>query len=315
MKVLVTGASGFIGQHLVVALRNVGLEVRAAGRHRLDIDGVEWTPLSDVGCVDWKTISADMDVIVHLAAIAHTREAPFEKLQAVNRDAPVALARALRSDQFLIFVSSIRAVIGASSPLEIDEEASPAPVCAYGRMKLSAETEIKTDHPNTCILRPVPVYGEGAKYNMRMLARMARSGMPLPVRQFDQNRSYLSVENFCSAVIFCIMKQLRGTYHLSDPDTATVSQLVSFFRDALGHPRRVFRLPLAAMGFLKFFPAVRSATQAAAGSLIARPFLLVQRGWQPPHKSTRDGVYRWATGGERAANRKNYTRSFSRIVG
>lgn len=299
MKVLITGASGFIGQHLVVALRDANFEVRAAGRRHCDVDGVEWVFLPYVEHLDWKRVCKDVDVVVHLASIAHTRGTSFKKFQTINREASIALARDLRPDQSLIYVSSIRAVIGGCSPLEINEETPPAPSCEYGKMKLMAEEEIKIAHPNSCILRPVPVYGLGVKYNMKFLAFMSRSRLPLPIRQLDQKRSYLSVENFCSAIIFAINKQLCGTYQVSDPDTVTIPQLVSFFRDALCRPRWVFRVPFGAIAILGLFPFFKFVVQAAAGSLIARPSLLIKLGWNPPHKSTEDGVHRWATGNER----------------
>jgi nucleoside-diphosphate-sugar epimerase len=297
VRVLVTGASGFLGQHLVAALRDANFQVRAAGRRYLDIGGVDWVLLPQVEHCDWKEICKDIDIVVHLAAVSHARGVSSEKLQIVNRDASISLAKSLLPDQGFVFISSIRAVAGSRSQCEVSEDTLPNPSCAYGRLKLDAENKIKNYHVNSCILRPLPVYGAGTKNNMKLLALMARTGLPIPIGFSDQLKSFLSVENFCSAVIFVIKNKLRGTYHVSDPDTQTLSQFVSFYRGALDRRHRVCRVPLQLVNILRLIPFFRFAMEAAAGALVSRPALLMNMGWKPIHKSTEQGVFEWATGG------------------
>lgn len=302
MKVLITGASGFIGRHLVGAMKNAGFDVRAAGRRPVDVQGVEWVSLSHIENFDWKSICSDVDLVVHLAGVAHTRAVSTSDLHAINADAPVALARALRPDQFLIFVSSIRAVIGPSSKDEISEDSLPRPACGYGHAKLQAEIGIQEVHQTACILRPVTVYGAGTKYNMGRLGRIASWSLPLPVGDFRAKRSFVSVENLCCAILFAYQKRLVGTYHVADPDTASLAELVSFLREALHKPRRIFCVSRLAIMVFASFSVFRSVLQLVSQPLVARPGRLLRAGWRPHHSCTRDGVTDWAMSVARAVS-------------
>lgn len=294
MKILVTGASGFIGAHLVATLRDAGARVRAAGRRSPALPGVEWIDLPEVRQADWPSLCAGVDAVVHLAGIAHARGAEDERLRAVNQDGPISLATALAPGQHLIFMSSIRAVSGASSPVEITEATRPQPDCAYGAAKLGAESAILRLRPDACILRPTTVYGAGVKHNMRRLATLAQSPLPLPFADFEARRSYLSIENLCSAVAFLLHARAAGVFNVSDPDDASVRDLVSWRRDAIGAPRRLFKLPAATRSALEHLPGCGALMRLATQPLVARPLRLLSHGWRPVHACARDGVTHWA---------------------
>lgn len=294
MKVLVTGASGFLGQHLVLALRQAMFDVRAAGRKPVNIAGVEWVYLDEVERFDWRSICWDVDAVVHLAGIAHARNSDEKAVNNVNTESTIALSKVMAPAQQFIFISSLRAICGTVSEVELTESSHPAPSCVYGRSKLFAEQGISGQHSNICVLRPVTVYGRGNKHNMARLAWLARSDLPLPLKGFRANRSYLSVQNFCSAVIFALQKKLTGTYHVADPDVACIAGLVCFFRDALGRPHQIFEAPRFGINVAASLPWFGNKLEVISNPLIARPALLLGAGWLPVHRSTRQGVECWA---------------------
>jgi UDP-glucose 4-epimerase len=118
----------------------------------MGISGVQWVDLPEITRADWHMLCVDVDVVIHLAAIAHTRGISDATLQTVNCDAAAALAQALSVKQRLIFLSSIRAVAGSSSSMEIMEDAEPQPLCDYGRAKRDAECAILKLRPDVCVL-------------------------------------------------------------------------------------------------------------------------------------------------------------------
>src|SRR5262249_13508334 len=144
-KLLITGASGFVGQHLTPALAERGYRVAAIVRHP-DVFGPTVNQLlnKDITDVDWMPLLQDIDVVIHLAAIAHrgddVAEAVYDK---INRQATASLARATaRAGARLIFLSSVAAQSPSSSDLPLTEKSLCIPAGGYGRSKLNAEIDI-----------------------------------------------------------------------------------------------------------------------------------------------------------------------------
>src|SRR5262249_38964089 len=162
---LVTGASGFVGQPLVRALVDAGYAVRAATRRPVPFPGaVETTIVPDFSDpVNWDPILRDIDIVIHAAAHVHLGRS-HDQRDLGNRinfmathDLASAAARA-RVERF-VFISSVRAQVGASSKVVITEENCPQPTNNYGRSKLAAELAIRAAGVPYTILRPVVVYG------------------------------------------------------------------------------------------------------------------------------------------------------------
>src|SRR4051812_12069340 len=111
-RILVTGASGFVGSALCSALAAAGHSVRAASRKPVGTvaENIEWMQLPDLAeGVDWAPFVAGMDIVIHLAGIAHRGRSYSGLYDRVNRDATVELVRACRDQDIkrLIFMSSI----------------------------------------------------------------------------------------------------------------------------------------------------------------------------------------------------------------
>ena len=206
LRILVTGSSGFIGSALTSALAKVGHHVRAASRERTaiaDAPGVEWVELPDLEHkVDWAPLVGGMDIVIHLAAIAHRSHVDSGQYTRANRVATASLAQACAEHGIkrIIFMSSIGAQAGSAADYVVTETDEPWPITAYDRAKLAAEEEIRRSGVPFSILRPVIVYGPGAKANIAMLMRIAALPLPLPFGAFTNRRSLLSIDNLVQAV-------------------------------------------------------------------------------------------------------------------
>lgn len=211
-RVLVTGSSGFVGSVLTSALAEGGYRVRAASRtspRTEALPGVEWMQLADLeNQVDWGPILEGMDAVVHLAAVAHRSRVDSAQYARANRLATASLAQACLDHRIkhMIFMSSIGAQTGSAADHLVTELDPTHPVTAYDQTKLAAEEEIRKSGVPFMILRPVIVYGPGAKANIALMMRIARLPLPLPFGAFTNQRSLLSIDNLVQAVIFCLKK-------------------------------------------------------------------------------------------------------------
>ena len=179
-RILVTGASGFVGRALVAELADAGHSVRAAMRQPADIfpRSVEVIAVSDLTRpVEWRPLLRDIDTVVHLAGIAHAGpEIAEEAYDRVNRLATAELAGAAKimGIKHLVFMSSVRAQTGPASDTILRETDAPRPTDFYGRSKLAAEDAVRAAGVPFTILRPVLIYGPNVKGNFARLMALAR---------------------------------------------------------------------------------------------------------------------------------------------
>lgn len=281
MRVLVTGADGFLGRRLVTALPGHSV----IGASRRPMPDVEWRRLDDMrGKVDWERLLAGVDAVVHLANIAHKHasEADFE---VVNHQATAALgaAAARLGIRHVVYVSSIYAQVGHSTERTLDETDAPRPINAYGRSKLAAERAIAASGVPFTVLRPVLVLGTGAKGNAGTLERLADLPLPLPLASITARRSFLTAENFISGVV-SILGQPRAigeTYIVADREPRTVGEVVAQMRAEKGRRAGIFAVPAGVIA--------RGLGLIGAGDVwekIGTPFLvssrkLISLGWVP----------------------------------
>lgn len=281
MRVLITGAGGFLGTHLLRGLSRHTLI--AASRHR--IEGHAWRRLGDIGGpIDWDAMLQDVDAVVHLANIAH-QTAGDEDFERVNHRATAELGAAAkrRGIHHLIYVSSVYAQVGHTAPTVVTEADPPAPANAYGRSKFAAERAIAASGVPYTILRPVLVLGEGAKGNVKTLYRLARLPLPLPLGSITARRSFLSVENFTSAVAAILGNPaaLGETFIVADCTPLTVGELVAEVRADLGRKPGVFALPAGSLETLMQLPVARRIWERIGMPLVASSAKLMALGWSP----------------------------------
>ncbi len=286
-RVLVTGADGFVGRHLVPYLAEQGYKVIAASRGAPVLEGpnIVAARLPDLsGPFDWRPLLERSDVVVHLAGIAH-KFANHGLYDRVNHQTTAAIARAALhcGTDHLIFISSIAAQSGSFSDRELTEDDPPRPSNDYGRSKLAAEQAVRAAGVPFTILRPVVIYGEGEKGNFATIHRLSRLPVPLPFGALTGRRSVLSIRNFNSALATVLTdSRARGeTYIVADPAPVTVADLIVRNRVSLGRspwllpvPERWLELSLKAIG-------QETTWERLGRSLVARPTKLLALGWKP----------------------------------
>lgn len=291
MKVLVTGASGFVGSAIVRELLARGHDVRLALRRPEPAAAFGASvPVQIIGDlaqqIEWSPLLEGVDAVVHAAGMAHAgRSVPAKRLFAINADATGALARAARrAGAHIIYVSSVRAVAGTFSDETIAEDHNPRPTDDYGRSKLQGELAVAASGAAGAILRPPLVHGAHVKGNLALLARAAASPFPLPLGGLHGRRSIVSDRNLASAVAHLI--ELRRpeltTALVADGEPLTVSEIAARLRT--GRPPRLFAAP----GLTQLALAIlrrRTMWDTLARPLELLPTRLAARGWVPVEDS------------------------------
>ena len=296
-RILVTGSSGFIGSAVTSALVAAGHSVRAASRRpnrAADEPRVEWAELPDLESdIDWEPLVAGMDIVLHLAAIAHRSYADSSDYAQPNRIATASLAQACRRHDIkrLIFMSSIGAQAGSAADRVVTENDEPCPVTAYDRAKLEAEEEIRRSGVPFTILRPVLVYGPGAKANIALIMRVAALPLPLPFGAFSNRRSLVSIDNLSQAILFCLDSQttLNRTFIVSDREPITLADMFATLREAAGRSPGLISIPPFAVRAVIIAAGRQALWDRIGRELVASSTNLQKAGWSP-QVETKDGL-------------------------
>lgn len=259
MRVLVTGASGFIGTALVRRLMAEGIDVRGTWRRDPEptIARVEWRRLSQIdSAAGWRDLASGCEVVIHLAALTHQTGTAgtgrWPEFWRVNVELTRILAQASRAAgvRRLIFVSSVGAICARSEEC-VDENSPCMPQEDYGRSKLEAERALQLELEGSvvdwCILRLPLVYGPGNPGNMARLLQLIGTGVPLPFGAIRNRRSLVFVDNLVDAILTVVRypAAIRSTYLVSDGSDFTTPELVSALAAATGRTVRLVGVPIA----------------------------------------------------------------------
>lgn len=246
MKVLITGASGFIGSALAARLQAGEHEIVAPARS-------EWMDFaSRPGRIP---LLEGVDVVVHCAARAHvTRELDEDPLEAFRRSnvgptRRLAESCASAGVRRFVYLSSIGVHGNESGDRPIDESSPLCPVDHYAVSKYEAELQLReieqAGQLELVIVRPTLVYGPGVKGNFLRFLRLADSGVPIPLGAVRNARSFVGLSHLCDLLARCVEHAGAPGHAFVAADDATIStpELLAELRAALGRRPRLWSVP------------------------------------------------------------------------
>ena len=316
MKVLITGATGFIGSHLCLHLLALGHEITAVTRSA-DSVSAGFIPASQTILVpDITAINpshlAGIEVVIHLAGVAHDYGIDQSEFERVNVEGTRHLAQCCieASVGKLVFLSSVKAIAeNSESPLGIDVH--PAPRDDYGKSKLAAENllqELSTAQSSTAqssntglpgielsrmetlIVRIPLVYGEGVKGNFQSLVKLVRSGFPLVFGAIQNKRSYLGIQNLCDFLANCVQQDVSrqnlptGIVHIADEASVSLATLVESIALAMGKSRKIYWIPKFLIVLVASILYGRDRAVSLFGDLELHTVETFQKtAWRPPY--------------------------------
>ena len=290
--IALTGATGFIGQHLLHELPKRGYRLRVLLRRPTAVPlELASAVVGDLARPQNMTAAlADVDAVIHSAGIAQAMSGiPEDDYRTFNTEATIALARAARRAgvRRFVFLSSIRAQSGPSADHVLTEDATAQPTDAYGRSKLAAEQGLAELALDWVALRLVLVYGAGVTGNMAELVRLARTPYPLPLGALRNRRSLLSLDNLVAAIDTVLSRpgQLRRPLIVSDPEALTLPEIVAAVRRGLGRRPGLIPVPAAVLRTALYAAGRGEIYERLSGSLVADPAGLRELGWSPPVKT------------------------------
>lgn len=296
MKLLVTGATGFVGGALVQEASARGWQVRAAVRRPSDrVAGCETSVVGDLGTdTSWTEALRGREVVVHLAARVHVmrdRAAdPLAEFRRVNAQASARLAEqaAQAGVRRLVFLSSVK-VHGEEREEPYTEKDAPAPEDAYARSKCEAEERLRevadATGLETVIVRPPLVYGPGVRGNFREMMRWLDRGIPLPFASVVNARSLVARGNLVDFVLLSARHPAAAgeTFLVSDGQDLSTPELLRRVAAALGKRARLFPVPPALLLCAAGAVGREAAARRLCGSLRVRIAKAEARlGWKPP---------------------------------
>ena len=262
MNILITGVHGFVGSNLVIALK---------GHHSLyGLDIVAPEKEGVVKTFAWKDIETTsfpmqqlpkFDAIIHLAGKAH--DTKNQSASQVYFDINTGLTQKIfdffleSSAKKFIFFSSVKAAADSVVGDMLTEDVIPTPVGPYGESKIAAEeyilSKLRSEHgelkvamqrdKRVYILRPCMIHGPGNKGNLNLLYNVVKKGIPWPLGDFENKRSFTSIDNLCYVVEGLLTKDVAsGIYHMGDDEALSTNELIALMCGAMGKEPHIWKM-------------------------------------------------------------------------
>ena len=263
MKIILTGASGFIGKNLLEGFHKEYLFYTFNRKNSFKIK--------------------DEEVIIHLAGKAHDLKKtanPQEYYDANTSLTKEVYDEFIRSEaQVLITMSSVKAIIDSTEKV-ITEETKENPQTHYGKSKLQADQYILSKPipkgKRIYILRPCMIHGKGNKGNLNLLYKLITKRIPWPLGSFNNKRSYCSIEN----LLFVIQELINnseipsGIYTIADDDALSTNEVITLIGRTTNTKTRIYSIPrilvkiIAKIGDLTYLPLNSERLQKLTESYI-----------------------------------------------
>ena len=231
MKILITGAYGFVGTNLSKFLASRGHECVALDIAKGNVESYSaFFTWDDLGKIDWPSI----DAVVHLAGKAHDLKKVSDPQSYF--DINVGLTERI----FNACNGKVKRFIYFSSSKAADADTP------YGKSKLAAEQFLDG---RAIVLRPAMIHGPGNKGNLNLLWGIARRGFPWPLAAFENNRSFTSIDNICAAVEALCERGENGIYPIADDEMLSTNRLIELMAETCGCKPHLWRMPKCLMRF------------------------------------------------------------------
>ncbi len=241
-SLFITGSSGFVGKNLIRFFNN-----------EIFINKYEKN----------LPIIINESIVIHLAGKAHDLKNisnPDEYFK-VNKELTINVYDAFLASKAKVFItlSSVKAVADEVDGV-LSEDVIPNPITHYGKSKLLAEQYILSqaipDGKRVYILRPCMIHGPGNKGNLNLLYSLVSKGFPWPLGLFENNRSYLSIENLCFVIKELIEREdvPSGVYNVADDIPLSTNELIKLIAESKQKKAKILNLSqnlikmLASMG-------------------------------------------------------------------
>jgi len=303
MRVLVTGANGFVGATLCGHLLESGVEVRGTVRESKDCAAKsvnrawESCATGDINEFQgWPQVLCGVDVVIHAAARAHVmRDRARDPLAEFRRANAAATARVARfaaesGVRRFVYISSIKVngeVTGAGQAFR--ETDAPCPVDPYARSKREAEAALaEVAAPSGLeftIVRPPLVYGPNVRGNMATLLACLYRGIPLPLGGIRNARTTISLENLCSFLCLCATHSAAAgqTFLIGDEPALSTPELLTFLAAGLAKKAKVYAVPQFLVEHTLALLGARNIYQRLCQSLVVDTRKATERlGWVAP---------------------------------
>src|SRR5262252_1183278 len=294
-RVLVTGATGFIGSTLCEQLAAAGYAVRAALRNDRAVSDciAEKVITGDIASADLGWALEGVDAVIHAAARAHVlHDSPANSdlytQTNVHGTLRLAEAAAQAGVRRFIFLSSIK-VNGEEASRAYTADDRPSPQDAYGRSKWLAEKALQEVAARTgmeaVIVRPPLVYGPGVRANFLRLLRWVENGWPLPIASIRNRRSLVSVWNLSDLLIRTVTRAAASgrVWLVSDGEDLSTVELIRRLGRAMDRPVRLLPVPVGALRAAAGLLGKAAEAERLCGSLFV-DITPTRRGldWKPP---------------------------------
>ena len=259
MKVLITGSNGFVGKELSNFFKLNGIDHKCLTRNSqyLDLDQ-KHVLLEDFYCVEsWVEVLKDIDVVIHLVAKTHknfdSTLNSLEEYRNINVKITETLCKSIKKSRAhrLVYLSSIK-VNGESTNSNqfFDENTIPKPEDNYGKTKLEAEEVIKKEFSNsgkeyTIIRAPLLYSAKNLKGNLKLLEKIIRKGIPLPLGSIKNQRSMLELKTLCEFISACLssFETSNKIFLVSNDERYSTPEIINKIANDISITPKIFPFP------------------------------------------------------------------------
>lgn len=236
MKVVITGASGFVGQNLTAFLSQNKIDAQS-----ISLRDDKWN----------QELSFSAEAIIHLAGKAHdtSNTSDASEYFRINTDLTIELFNTFLNSEIndFFYFSSVKAVADTVEGVLL-EDVIANPLTPYGQSKWKAEQYMSAqtlpEGKRLFIIRPCMIHGPGNKGNLNLLYKFVEKGIPWPLASFENKRSFISIENV-SYLIVCMLKNKTvssGVYNFADDEPLSTNKLLTLMNQAIGKKPRFLKI-------------------------------------------------------------------------